>query len=272
MLYFQERLLIPHESGLIPTLLQEFHATPIVGHYGIKATLTRLSANFYWPGMHSDVKEFVLKCAICQYNKYNTHNPYGLLQPLAVPTLVWDEISMDFITNLPSSHNKTIICVVADRLTKFAHFVALPTAVTAASLAQTFLIEIHRLHGTPKTIVSDRDRVFVSKFWRELFKQLGTTLAFSSSYHPQTDGQTEVLNRCLETYLRFFVSENPQQWTKFLPLAEFWYNTSVHSAIGMSPFEALYGRPPPTITNYILGNSEVGSLDKLLVQRNQKLQ
>lgn len=109
---------------------------------------------------------------------------------------------MDFITNLPSSANKTVIWVVVDCLTKFAHFVSLPTHFSAQYLASVFLAEIYRLHGVPKTIVSDRDRIFISKFWRELFKALGTTLSFSSSYHPQTDGQTEVLNRCLETYLK----------------------------------------------------------------------
>lgn len=153
------------------------------------------------------------------------HRPYGLLQPFPTPTQVWEDISMDFITNLPLSSNKTIIWVVVDRLTKFAHFIGLPTGFSAAHLASVFMIEIYRLHGTPKTIVSDRDRVFISKFWKELFKSLGTTLAFSSAYHPQTDDQTEVLNRCLETYLRCFVSDAPQQWTKYLPLAEHWYNT-----------------------------------------------
>jgi len=128
-------LFVPQESGLIPTLLQEFHSTPIAGHSGIKATLARLSASFYWLGMHDDVKGFILQCAICQYNKYNTHSPYGILQPLAIPNQVWEEISIEFITNLPLSNNKTIIWVVVDRLSKFAHFVALPTAVTATSLA-----------------------------------------------------------------------------------------------------------------------------------------
>ena len=92
-------MFVPQESGLIPTLLQEFHSTPIAGHSGIKATLARLSASFYWPGMHDDVKGFILQCAICQHNKYNTHSPYGILQPLAIPNQVWEEISIDFITN-----------------------------------------------------------------------------------------------------------------------------------------------------------------------------
>lgn len=194
LVYFKERLFIPKDSGLIPPLLEEFHSSLLGGHSGVKATLARLSTSFYWPGMHTDVKQFVRVCAVCQYNKNNTHCPYGLLQPLPIPSQVWEEISMDFIINLPSSANKTVIWVVVDRLTKFAHFVALPTSFTTASLASMFLTEIYRLHGAPKTIVSDRDKVFLSKFWKELFKAFGTHLAFSSSYHPQTDGHTEVLN------------------------------------------------------------------------------
>lgn len=93
---------------------------------------------------------------------------------------------------------------------------------------------------------------------------MGTTLAFSSSYHPQTNGQTEVLNRCLETYLRCFVNDEPNHWTCYLPLAEFWYNTSFHSAIGMSPFQALYGRSPPSISTYVPGSSKVAALDEIL--------
>lgn len=91
---------------------------------------------------------------------------------------------MDFITHLPSASNKTVIWVVVDRLTKFAHFIALPTNFTAATLAPIFIAEIYHLHGAPKTIVSDRDKVFMSQFWKSLFNALGTTLAFSSSYHP----------------------------------------------------------------------------------------
>ncbi|PNX81390.1 transposon Tf2-1 polyprotein, partial [Trifolium pratense] len=213
----------------------------------------------------------VNSCSICQYNKYNTHSPYGLLQPLPLPEQVWEDISMDFITNLPLTNQKSTIWVVVDRLSKFAHFIALPSTFTAATLAPVFISEIYRLHGAPKTIVSDRDRVFVSQFWRALFKGLGTTLAFSSSYHPQTDGQTEVLNRCLETYLRCFVSEEPKLWLRYLPLAEFWYNTSFHSAIGMTPFEALYGRKPPNMVHYSAGQSTIASLDELLTQKTQIL-
>lgn len=246
ILYFKDRIFIPREYQLAPTLLHEFHSSSLGGHSGIKATLAQLFATFYWP--------------------------YGLLQPLPMPDRVCEDNSMDFITNLPSSSNKTAIWVVVDRLMKLSHFIALPTGFTAPSLASVFLIEIYRLHSAPKTIVSDRDLVFISKFWREVFKRLGTTLAYSSSYHPQTDGQTEVLNRCLETYLRCFVIDEPHQWTKFLPLAEFWHNTSYHSAIGITPFEALYGRPPPSFPPYSPGSSKIVSSDSSLTERHQILQ
>jgi hypothetical protein len=271
LLYFKDRLFIPPESGLTTSLLQEFHASPTGGHSGVQATLARLSATFYWPGMYKDVKQFVTTCAVCQHNKYSTQSPYGLLQPLPLPQQVWEDISMDFITQLPPTHNRSCIWVIVDRLTKFAHFIALPNSFTAASLAPIFITEIYRLHGAPKTIVSDRDRVFVSQFWRALFHHLGTSLAFSSSYHPQSDGQTEVLNRCLETYLRCFVSDEPRLWLRFLPLAEFWYNTSYHTAIGMTPFEALYGRKPPTLVHYAPGSSKIDSLDELLTQKTMIL-
>ncbi|KAL4558020.1 hypothetical protein LXL04_036216 [Taraxacum kok-saghyz] len=129
-----------------------------------------------------------------------------------------------------------------------------------------FLHEIYRLHGLPRSIVSDRDPIFLSHFWRELFKQLGTKLLHSTAYHPQTDGQTEVVNRCLQGYLRSFASDEPKHWHRFLFLAEFWYNTSHHSTIAMTPFQALYGRLVPTIHHYAIGNSPVASIDTTLAE------
>ncbi|MCI20881.1 hypothetical protein A2U01_0042044, partial [Trifolium medium] len=139
------------------------------------------------------------------------------------------------------------------------------------TIASLFLNEVYKLHGMPRTIVSDRDRLFISQFWKELFRLQGTTLAFSSAYHPQTDGQTEVTNRILETYLRCFVSETPRLWVNFLALAEYWHNTSYQSAIRMTPFEALYGRAPPSIRSYAASATQVASLDEMLIHRQQVL-
>lgn len=207
ILYFKGRIVIPEEVGLRTLLFEEYHASPLGGHSGVKGTLTRLAAAFAWPHMAKEIKARVRECVVCQMHKSPTQKPCGLLQPLAILSQVWEDISMDFITHLPLIHGKSVIWVVVDRLSKFGHFIALPATFSAATIAPIFLTEIHHLHGMPKTIISDWDRVFVSKFWQELFKLSRTKLCFSSAYHPQTNGQTEVLNRILETYLRCFVSD-----------------------------------------------------------------
>jgi hypothetical protein len=212
ILYYKGRMFIPEESKLRAELLQEFHSSAVGGHSGIQGTLRRLAAVFAWPNMIKDVREYIKNCIICQANKSSNHKPYGLLQPLPIPQRVWEDISMDFVTHLPPSNGKTTIWVIVDCFSKSAHFIRLPSSYTAVSLAPLFLAEIYRLHGMPKTIVSDRDKIFVSKFWKEIFKLSGTTLAFSSAYHPELDGQTEVVNRILQTYLRCFACDDPKCW------------------------------------------------------------
>jgi hypothetical protein len=151
---------------------------------------------------------------------------------------------LDFIEGLPLSGRYDTILVVVDKFAKFGHFIPLRHPFTAASVAQLFMDNVYRLHSMPKVLISDRDKVFLSNFWQTLFRLADTTMNMSSSYHPQTDGQTERLNQCLETYLRCFVHSNPKQWAQWISLAEYWYNMSFHSALGRCPFEALYGRKP----------------------------
>jgi len=191
----------------------------------------------------------------------------GLVQSLPPPSKVLDDLSMDFISHLPNTFGHTVIWVVCERLTKFVHFIALPTKFTVEDLAQRFSIEIYRIHGIPKTTISDRDPLFLSKFWKELFKVQGTQLKYSTAYHPETDGQTEVVNCTLKSYLCCFVSDHPRCWYKFLHLAEYWHNSSYHSTIQMTPFEALYGRHLPSITDFIPGDTDITSLQDSLQQR-----
>ena len=162
--------------------------------------------------MHKDVELFVTSCLLCQQTKYSTHAPAGLLQPLPIPSLVWEEVTMDFITGLPFSHGFTVILVVVDRLTKSAHFGALPTHFTASKTVVLFTDMVVKHHGFPRTIISDRDSIFLSSFWKKLFELSGTKLKHSTSYHPQTDGQSEVVNRGLEQYLRVFTQAKPTSW------------------------------------------------------------
>ncbi|KAH0987503.1 hypothetical protein GBA52_014680 [Prunus armeniaca] len=154
--------------------------------------------------------------------------------------------------------------VVVDRLTKYGHFIPLTHPFTAAKISDIFIKEIFRLHGMPKTIVSDRDPVFISNFWDSFFTAQVTQLCRSSSYHPQSDGQTEVLNRTLEHYLRCFVDDKPSTWVHWLLWAEWWYNTTFQAAIKMSPYQALYGVPPPSVPQYLQDTSLVQAVDQTL--------
>ena len=148
--------------------------------------------------MRQSVINYIAQCTICQQIKSATTVPAGLLQPLPIPEAVWDDITMDFITVLPVSRGMTTILVVVDHLSKYIHLGALPANFTAAKVAELFMEIVVKHHGFPKSIVSDRDPIFVSTFWRRLFELSGTKLSMSSSYHLQTDGQTEVVNRGLE--------------------------------------------------------------------------
>ena len=157
--------------------------------------------------------------------------------------------------------------VVVDHLSKYGHFIPLSHLFSALTIAQAFMDNVYKLLGVPQTIVSDRDKVFLSTFWQELFKCLGTKLNMSTAYHPQTDGQSEVVNRCLETYLRCMVHEKPKDWVKWLSLAEWWYNTTFHSSIHTTPFEIVYGQPAPTHMPYLPGDSRVETVDRSLQAR-----
>jgi hypothetical protein len=175
--------------------------------------------------------------------KVEHKHPAGLLQPLQIPEWKWETISMDFITGFPKTIKKhDAIMVVVDKLSKATHFIPIKSTFKAIDVANVFIKEIFRLHGLPKTIISDRDAKFTSSFWKILFAGLGTQLEFSMAYHPQTDGHTERVNRVLEDMLRMHVMHHPKQWEEYLPLVEFSYNNGYQESLKMSPFEVLYGR------------------------------
>ncbi|CAA7033213.1 unnamed protein product [Microthlaspi erraticum] len=258
----KSKIVVPHTPLLRGKILDWLHSSGSGGHSGRDAMHQRVKGLFYWKGMSKDIQAFIRACPVCQQCKYDPAASPGLLQPLPIPDTIWSDISMDFIDGLPKSFGKTVIFVVVDRLSKAAHFIALSHPYTAASVAQAFLDNIFKLHGLSRSIISDRDAIFLSEFRRELFSLQGVALNYSSAYHPQSDGQTEVVNRCLETYLRYMCSDRPHLWSKWLPLAEYWYNTSFHTATQMTPFEAVYGQQPPQHLPYLPGESKVAVVAK----------
>jgi hypothetical protein len=160
---------------------------------------------------------------------------------------------MDFITSLPRVEGKDCIFVVVDRLTKFAHFFAIPTDYKAIQVAEFFFREVFRLHGLPRQVVSDRDGCFINAFWQELFRLAGTKLATSTSYHPQTDGQTKIVNKWVEGYLRNYVGGKQRTWVRWLHMGEYCYYTTYHMSIRMSPFKALHGYDTPSLMETVFG-------------------
>ncbi|TXG59010.1 hypothetical protein EZV62_016839 [Acer yangbiense] len=197
-------------------LIKEGHCSAMSGHSGIKGIVKRLQHFFYWDTMNKDIVVWVTQCTTCQQCK-----------------------------GLPISQGKDTISVVIDILTKYAHFLTLTHPFTANIVAKVFFDNIHKLHGIPTTITSDRDRIFTSTFWQGLFRLVGTKLCLSTAYHSLMDGQSERLNQCLENYIRCMTGARPGKWASWLPMVEWWYNSNHHTSLTMTPFGALYGYKPP---------------------------
>ena len=239
------RIYVPDVKALKTQLLAAAHDAPMAGHCGVDKTAKLLARSYVWPGLHKDVHSYVTSCSRCQMNKSSHERPHGLLRPLPVPEDRWQVATLDLITALPRTrHDHDAIVVVVDKLSKLTHIWPTVTTVSAPQLAQQFFTNVVRLHGLPQSLVSDRDPRFTSLFWQELWRLCGTTLRMSTSFHPQTDGQTERQNRTLEDMLRAYVSQRQDGWDDYLPAAEFAINNSSQASSGETPFYLTYGRHP----------------------------
>ena len=237
------RLCVPDVGELKKEIMEEAHSSAYAMHPGSTKIYHTLREHYWWRGMKKDVAEFVSRCLIYQQVKDDHQRPVGLLQSLPIPQWKWEKITMDFVVGLPRCQSGyDAIWVIVDRLTKLAHFLPMKNSDSMEKLAELYVKEIVRLHGTPVSIVSDRDPQLTSRFWPSLQRALGTRLHFSTAFHPQTDGQSERTIQALEDMLRACVLEFKGSWDRHLPLMEFAYNNSYQSSIEMAPYEALYGR------------------------------
>lgn len=232
-----------HQQVWVPTAelqrryLKELHDTPFSGLKGVTKTLAAVQRHYWWPGMRAAVTNYVTTCASCQRSKVQGKKPIGLLQPLEVPAEPWAEVTMDFITGLPcTTTGFDAVMVFCDRLTKMVHFAACTKTTDALKAARLFVDRVVAAHGLPVSIISDRDTRFKSEFWSALMGYVGITHKMSTAFHPQTDGQTERVNRVLEEYLRHYVNPSQDDWDQWLSMAEFAYNNSVHEAVRETPF------------------------------------
>lgn len=194
--------------------------------------------------MSKFVHEYVDTCDVCQRTKIFPAPARGPLQPLDPPNTPWESVTTDFIVKLPESNGYDSITVVVDRHSGQAHCYPSKETMKAPDHVHDYITQVFRHHGVPKQIISDRGSVFASKFLKAIYEALGVTPSMSTAYHPQTDGKTERLNQEIEQYLRAFCAYRQDDWTDWLPIAEFALNSRVHSSTGKAPFELIYGYIP----------------------------
>lgn len=233
-------------------IISEAHS--MLAHLGANKTLDYLRDHVWWKDMVADVKAFCETCHTCKTSKPTNQKPYGLLNPLTVPTYPWESIGMDFVGPLPESGNRDsvyhLITVVICLLTSMVHLIPSRINYNASQLAELMFEHIYKLHGLPKNIISDRDVLFTSVFWSRLHQLIGTKLRMSSAYHPQSDGATERANRTITQMLiiRQCIHPNQRDWVTKLPAIEFAINSARSASTGYAPFFLNFGRMPRTMT------------------------
>ena len=239
------RVCVPNFPSFKQRILYQHHDLPTSGHLGTNKTYASLSRIYYWKGIKAYTQLYVETCVKCKASKALSQRTAGLLQCLRLPSRRWSNISMDFITDLPKTQDgKDGILSVVDYLSKMAHFIPLSMKASAADVVELFADRVVRYHGFPQRIVTDRDPRFTSAMWEAFCAKFGIKNARSTAFHPQTDGQTERVNRTIEQMLRTYIQSQQDEWPRLLPALELAYNCASHSSTGLSPFEIMIGENP----------------------------
>jgi hypothetical protein len=233
-------IIVPADPKLRGGLIAAHHDTLAHVHMGVKRTLELMQRKFYWKGMVEDIWGFIRLCDSCQRNK-----PDALLPLSLFPDMPWSSLSFDFITCLPpTNQGHNALLVVVDRLTKMCRLVPCDFTCTPQEVANLLLSEIFSIFGVPDTLISDRDPRFTSTWFQSWCTSLGIKQCMSSSYHPQTDGQTERMNRVVEDMLRHFVNPRGSDWDTFIPIAQLAIINAFQESTKSTPFFLNFGRHP----------------------------
>src|SRR5882724_4202985 len=237
-LRYKGLLYVPDNQDVRLDILHSHHDHRLAGHPGITKTIKNICRQFYWPWMVAFITNYIHSCSVCSRSNSLHHKPFGPHRFLPIGKRPWDSISMDFIKGLPLSDGQDTILVVVCRLTKMALFIPTFLDIDAEDLACIFLSQVFAKHGTPTDIISDWGKHFILRFWRSLCQLLGIKANLLTAYHPETDSQTEQVNQILEQYLRVYINYQQDDWDNLLPLAEFVYNNTSHSATMVTAFFA----------------------------------
>ena len=263
LVYFEDsmgntRLCVPKDLRI--EVMQEAHNTVTeAAHGGYFKTYNRISGTYYWPRMSREIKTFVNTCDVCQKTKPRRHGPTGLLQPIPIPSQPFEVVSMDFIPELPVSNGFDNILVIVDKLTKYAIIIPTTTNVNEVETAKLFFKHVISKFGIPRQIISDRDTRWRGDFWKEICRLMGMRRCLTTSYHPQADGQTEVLNQGLKISIHAYIGPDRDNWSEILDALTLSYNSSPHTATGFSPAYLLRGYHPITSTTIL---SQPSSIDR----------
>jgi transposase InsO family protein len=246
LLLYKGRLVVPDAENVRTSLIREAHGQVSTAHPGKTKTFALLRSRYFWPKMLGDITRYIANCQPCQRAHHRRDKTPGFLNPLPVPDRPWQHITMDFKDAPLDKHGFNKVFVVVDRFCKEAVSIPCYDTTTARDMAMLFISNIWRFNGPPETIVSDRGPQFISSFWEEFCRILGIRIKLSTSHHPQTDGQTEVMNQYLDQRLRPFITYHQDNWSELLPMMDYAQLTLWHESLHMSPFEVKFGRPPVT--------------------------
>ena len=237
----QVLLVIP--EGLQREVIRAAHDTFCGGHGGVGQTQDRLRSCFFWPSLLMDAQEYVLSCDKCQKQKKSNYQGISQIIPLPAEKQFGGRVHLDLLGELPGAHKCKYILVITDAYSKLADFVALENK-TAELVATRFFEEWVCRHSVPVIICTDGGKEFRNQFMQRLLEHLGVEHRATTPYHPQCNSQAEVLNKTAARYIRSFMDHAVSDPQPYLAALRFSYNTAVHRATGVSPFEIIYGRKP----------------------------
>jgi len=238
-----EHLIVPAGCPACENIFRVAH--DMLGHFGFFKTYGSLRDSYFWPNMRKDLEQgYIPSCIDCQRNKNTTKRPTGPLHPLPIPDGRGDLVAMDFIGPLPEENGFDCILTMTDRLNSDVQLVPCNTKTNAEQLAVLFFDKWYCENGLPLEIISDRDKLFMAKFWKHLMLLTGIKHRASSAYHPQTDGASERTNKTVNQLICFHVERNQTGWLRALPRVRFAIMNTVNKSTGYSPFQLKYGRSP----------------------------
>jgi transposase InsO family protein len=246
LLLFQDRLVVPPRDDLKVKLLHEVHCQVSTAHPGQGKTLRLVQERYYWPGLRSDVRQYVRNCQTCHRSQVPRDRTPGLLQPLPIPDRPWQHISVDFKEFPPDKSGQDNLIVFICRLSKRSISIPCYKDTDAQQTARIYLDRVWRYYGPAETIVSDRGPQFVSEFWKEFNRILGTKIKLSTAAHPQTDGQTENMNQWIDQRLRPFVNYYQDNWSELIPIMDYAQATLPQDSTTLPPIQVELGYVPRT--------------------------